>query len=346
MKKHLAIFLVVSCLGTFSWAQGTKTELFDTKKSQDELNVMKAALAETLAIAMQNIESRGTAAAQAQPSSTGQALTPLAALAASRALGSVFASTWGGTINAFYLYGQGAVFMVPAPLFPSNTRYRTGVGEGSGSGIGGGVPGGVIRGVVGGTQAGAFTAPPQPPAPPKPAAPPAPPAPPSPPTSTSTNPDEVRKMLEAQQKAYEEQLQKYQESMQKSQEAMQKSQEAMQKAQEAMQKSYAEALAKYTAMTTAQLQQQLEKQSKDLEARRAQTVAALGEIKTNLIEALANYGDALTTVKPNEYISIVILLDAPEGRTVISAQRSWITDYKAGKLSLDAFKQKVLQYSE
>jgi hypothetical protein len=31
---------------------------------------------------------------------------------------------------------------------------------------------------------------------------------------------------------------------------------------------------------------------------------------------------------------------------VVSAQKSWITDYKAGKLTLDAFKQKVLQYSE
>jgi hypothetical protein len=31
---------------------------------------------------------------------------------------------------------------------------------------------------------------------------------------------------------------------------------------------------------------------------------------------------------------------------LVSAQKSWITDYKAGKLTLDAFKQKVLQYSE
>jgi hypothetical protein len=30
----------------------------------------------------------------------------------------------------------------------------------------------------------------------------------------------------------------------------------------------------------------------------------------------------------------------------ISVQKSWITDYKAGRLTVDAFKQKVLQYAE
>jgi len=335
MKKYLATFLIATCLGTLSWAQGTKSELFDTKKSQDELYVMKAVLATTLAIAAQNFESQAAAAAQAQASpSPKQVQTPFGPVpsTASR-IGGSLTSSWGyANINAFYLYGQGAVFVIPASMLrlsSSYTRTTTGTGGGVGRGAGQGVVGGVTGGAVGGVPAGVPVPPPQPPSVPKPAVPPAPPAPPPP--GTSTNPDEARKIMEAQQKAYEEQLRRYQEVMQKYQEAVQKGREALEKSLQA---------------NLAQLQQQLERQSRDLVARRAQNTAALGEIKKYLIEALANHGDSLTTVKPNEYVSIVILLDESEGPTVISAQRSWITDYKAGRLTLDAFKQKVLQYSE
>jgi hypothetical protein len=347
MKKYLATFLIATCLGTLSWAQGTKSELFDTKKSQDELYVMKAVLASTLAIAAQNLERRAaTAAAQAQASPTTQVQTPFGPLTASRASGYALASPWGyANIDAFYLYGQGAVFMIPASALRLSRYTSTaagtggGGGRGSGRGTGEGVAGGVVGGVLGGTRggtvggvpAGVPATPPQPAAVPKPAAPPAPPPPPPPPQVTSTNSDEVQKMLAAQLKAYEEQIRKYQEAIQKDRAALD---------------TFRQALEKSSQTNLAQFQQQLESQSKDVEARRAQTIAALGEIKKDLIEALANYGDALTTVKPNEYISIVILLDESQGPTVISAQRSWITDYKAGRLTLDAFKQKVLQYSE
>jgi len=81
----------------------------------------------------------------------------------------------------------------------------------------------------------------------------------------------------------------------------------------------------------------------------------LKEIRVLLIEALANYGDSLTQVKPGEYINLILARDSfdnnDSGRMktrhdIISAQKSWITDYKAGRITLDNFKQKVLQYTE
>jgi hypothetical protein len=76
----------------------------------------------------------------------------------------------------------------------------------------------------------------------------------------------------------------------------------------------------------------------------------LGELRSVLIEILANYGDSLTIVKPAEYISFVLRTDAlfrtTSGLEIISARKSWITDYKAGRLTLEAFKQKVIQCSE
>ncbi|HTY63879.1 MAG TPA: hypothetical protein VMG30_16650, partial [Acidobacteriota bacterium] len=81
---------------------------------------------------------------------------------------------------------------------------------------------------------------------------------------------------------------------------------------------------------------------------------SLKEIRVYLIEALANYGDSLTQVKPGEYVNLILYTDAFDSDTskmktrhdIISAQKSWITDYKAGRITLDNFKQKVLQYTE
>jgi hypothetical protein len=83
---------------------------------------------------------------------------------------------------------------------------------------------------------------------------------------------------------------------------------------------------------------------------------SLKELHVPLIEALANYGDSLTQVKPGEYVNLILdtedtldIMDYGPAKTrhdVISAQKSWITDYKAGRISLENFKQKVLQYTE
>ena len=94
---------------------------------------------------------------------------------------------------------------------------------------------------------------------------------------------------------------------------------------------------------------------KEMEERRKKLLESLTQASGYLVEALANHGDSLTHVRPNEYINIIITTDndymvfaqsteARSQREVLSVQKSNITDYKAGRITLDAFKQKVLQY--
>ena len=278
MKKHIAVLLAVTCLGAFSWAQGTR-DLFDVKKSQEELEIMKGILGTTLSFVSQNMVTKAATAGTMKPA----------------------VEVWGvgsyrfSNITAYYLVGQGAVFQIPSSSFPASNivfadSFRTAEralveaeaqlaresrdlarrAEG------------VSGGVAGGTSSGQAT---------KPAKP-----------ATPQDPEEMRKKLA-------EQVEK------------------------------------------------TRKSREDAAANREKFLKTLGEFKVYLIEALANYGDSLTTVKPNEYVNIVISSsgDNLEGmyyggresrRDVISVQRSAISDYKAGRLTIDAFKQKVLQYQQ
>ena len=106
----------------------------------------------------------------------------------------------------------------------------------------------------------------------------------------------------------------------------------------------------------ADAQEKVKKRREEFEAQRQKLLQSLSEIKVYLIEALANHGDSLTFLKPNEYINIILTTDEgfpifpDEGesralREVVSVQKSVVSDYKGGRLNLDAFKQKVLQYS-
>jgi len=83
---------------------------------------------------------------------------------------------------------------------------------------------------------------------------------------------------------------------------------------------------------------------------------ALDSVRTPLVDTLAQYGDSMYAVKPDEYINLVfqkspayapsLLLSAPGsvyGTEIISVRKSWITDYKAGKMTLEEFRKKVLQ---
>ena len=99
---------------------------------------------------------------------------------------------------------------------------------------------------------------------------------------------------------------------------------------------------------------EIKKNREEAAANQAKFLESLKEIQVFLMEALANYGDSLTTVKPGEYINLILYTDNLDRgfdrmktrHDVISAQKSWITDYKAGRISLENFKQKVLQYTE
>ncbi len=365
MRKQALSFLLVVSVGLLSWgsAQGTRTEPFDLKKSQQELQIMKGILSTTLGFVSTELRSR--------EASTGQKETTL---------GRIYEGSWGGSgISAYYLYGQGVTFLIPisslrmafsrgrpliarvgdldrlhyevntdladqlerandemeaAALAVEEQRENMGIlaaeaaeraaeafryqvesikapakTKAARGGVAGGVPGGVAGGVPGGVVGGV------------PggigagvgagvgqavAAPQAAPVPPAP-AATAKAPRTPQ-------------------------------------SQEEMRKRLAEA------------QERVKKRREEFEAQRQKLLQSLAEVKVYLIEALANHGDSLTTVKPGEYINIILTTD--EGmplfsdeagtratRQVISVQKSWITDYKAGRLTMEAFKQKALQYT-
>jgi vacuolar-type H+-ATPase subunit I/STV1 len=102
-----------------------------------------------------------------------------------------------------------------------------------------------------------------------------------------------------------------------------------------------------------EIQAKRQKRRDEEQAKRQKFLQNLAEIKSRLIETLANYGDSFTTIKPDEYINLALTSENGFGvendqssYQTISIKRSWITDYKAGRLTLDSFKQKVLNYSE
>jgi hypothetical protein len=297
VKKQIAAIFIILGLGIFTWAQAPK-DFFDGKKSQTELEIMKGILNTTISYVSQGKP------AEAWSFST-------------------------SSISAYYLYGQGAVFVIPTSeihrfdqgyiyggfanadlsdalkmlkdsskdielkateMALQSKLWAKGFGTGTGSGKGAGK--GEFR----------DDATPMPPAAPTPPVPPVPPAPSVSPAVSAPNKvdrEELRKKIE-------------------------------------------------------EVQAKLKKSREEANANREKFLKSLDEIKGYLIEALANYGDSLTTVKPNEYINLILSTDnfdtdfsrrKPQ-HDVISAQKSWITDYKAGRLSLDGFKQKVLQYTE
>ena len=114
--------------------------------------------------------------------------------------------------------------------------------------------------------------------------------------------------------------------------------EIIKRQQKAVEAQRAEILERQKEMKQ-QIQVQKEKTAKQQEERRQK----LSVIKESLIEAVAGYGDSLTTVKSDEYINLVF--DTSGQYDVVSIQKSWIRDYKAGRLTLDQLKAKAIQYS-
>jgi len=354
MKKQLLTILLIVSLGSLTWgAQGTKSELFDLKKSRQELEVMKGILSTTI----------GFVASEMRGSDETRHVS---------ARGVYRVSGLGTDVTAYYLYGQGATFIIPISSFrfestgfgramawsiePRIAEYvrqgldasleqvqeqmnelnldmaarneemadaareaadaarillreavelpATAPSSGVVGGISGGVSGGVPGGVSGGVGAGSGQG--------RGAgsiqATPAPAARPAGPATVAV-PQPPKTQIDKE--------------------------EARRKLE--------------------QSQGKVRKAREEMEARRKKLLESLTQVSGSLVEALANHGDSLTHVKPNEYINIIITTDegmpligdSGEGRSrreVISVQKSTITDYKAGRITLDAFKQKVLQY--
>lgn len=339
MKKQYAASLLLAGLAFLPWAtsQG-RTDLYDLKKSQQELEIMRGILSTTLSFVAKELRSRSTS------TTTRSADMP----------GEYFHLARVSNIESFYLYGQGAVFIIPAsslrPLFATTTNRgpmallspehpdllsgraaenlraayadlaaneqalaevsreaaelaaRAAIDWPGGviGGVPGGVPGGVVGGVAGGVVGGVPGGVRQ--APQRRAQGAQPPQAPTPqPARSADTPEDVRRRL-------------------------------------------------------AEAQDRVKKRREETEEKRLKFLEQLDQVKGFLIETLANHGDSLTQVKAGEYITLVITSDGGEGifretagartyRDVLSVQKSAVTDYKAGKLTLDAFKQRVLQYS-
>ena len=114
MKKYFAGILIFTCLGSFSWsaAQGAKADLFDVLKSQQELEIMKGILSTTLSFVAQSLQKQSTAQA-----GTRGTTTPFGSV-------SVYSSGLRfSNMNAFYLYGQGAVFVIPSSTLRSSSFF-------------------------------------------------------------------------------------------------------------------------------------------------------------------------------------------------------------------------------
>ena len=101
----------------------------------------------------------------------------------------------------------------------------------------------------------------------------------------------------------------------------------------------------------AQAQEKARKWRDDDHASWQKLLQAIAEIQIPLIDTLANYGDSLSAVQSEEYINLVLMTDESTSQQkkqldIITARKLWITDYKAGLLTLDEFRQKVLQYNQ
>ena len=103
-------------------------------------------------------------------------------------------------------------------------------------------------------------------------------------------------------------------------------------------------------------QARAEDAEKRLQAYRERIAAATKQ----LIAALANHGDSMTLLADEQYINLILTTgsrhawpafveEAPSGprvpeAQVLSVKRSWIRDYKAGRISMDQLEAKVLRH--
>jgi hypothetical protein len=314
MKRNHLVIVAVVCvlLWSLNSFHGAETQPFDLRKCQQELEIMKGILRTTLGFASQEL-------------AAGLKSDKMATHPAAKRF--VFGRGGEFNIGAFYLAGQGAVFTIPT----SGVRDMMGAREGKMAfalapgmkDLGWNGPwveqlenqinelSGQLQSYLGSNIA-AFSAVPAPPSPPAPAAPAVSPASPVPapkppqPGQSKDNPDAAS--------ARERQLRH----------------------------------------KLSELQEKVKQRGAEEEARQAKFRESLSQLKVFLMEAMANHGDSLTVVKPSEYVNLVIIdegnrwfgddsVDRAQ-REILSVQKSVITDYKAGKLTLDAFKQKVLNY--
>src|SRR6058998_940898 len=97
-NRFWTLFLIVS-LGLVSWgrAQTPRNDLFDLKKSQQELEIMRGILSTTLGFVVKELRGKDSSAPEPREE--------------------FFYTGRFSNVSAFYLYGQGAIFIIPASSF-------------------------------------------------------------------------------------------------------------------------------------------------------------------------------------------------------------------------------------
>jgi hypothetical protein len=315
MKRSHVVSVAVVCviLWSLNSFQGAQVQPFDLRKCQQELEIMKGILRTTLGFASQELAA-GLKNDKVETKAAAKRFT--------------FGRPGDFSIGAFYLAGQGAVFTIPTSSVRDMLRARQG-NEGFAFASADIKDRGLNRewmeqqlasqlnelkaqltdnfGFEG--VAGSLAAVPEPPSPPVPPAPAVSPVAPAP----APIPPQAKDVPEA-----------------------------------------ATAREKQLRRKLAELQDRVKQRGEEDEARQAKFRESLSQLKVFLMEAMANHGDSLTVVKPSEYVNLVIVDEGNHWfgddsgdraqREILSVQKSVITDYKTGKLSLEAFKQKVSNY--
>jgi hypothetical protein len=315
MKRTHFVIVTVVCVTLWSLNsfQGAQVQLFDLRKCQQELEIMKGILRTTLGFASQELAA-GLKGDKVETKPGMKRFT--------------FGRTGEFSVGAFYLAGQGAVFTIPTSSVRDMMRAR------QGNGVFAFASADLKEMALNkewmerelanqlhelNTQltdnfgfdgfAAALAAVPRPPSPPVPPAPAVAPVAPAP----APKPPQAKDVPEA-----------------------------------------AAAREKQLRQKLSELQDKVKQRGEEEEARQAKFRESLSQLKIFLMEAMANHGDSLTVVKPGEYVNLVIVDEGNRWfaddsgdraqREILSVQKSVITDYKTGKLSLEGFKQKVLNY--
>jgi F0F1-type ATP synthase membrane subunit b/b' len=320
-KFHLCLVLVASAvLLWWKATPGSQSQLFDLKKTQQELEIMKGILQTTLEFAVREVQGAGSSEKMNK--------------------WDVFGVP--SNISAFYLYGQGAVFTIPTSTLRRSFNFD-------------------LKGPM---------------------------------TALVYQPHELKVLTDLEPQVQEEvdraqeELERAQEEVERAREELEGAlerekntnspnppvlaapaaptppQAAPAPGKPAVSPKPPQPAAPRSGLSLerkeqlrkrlAEAQERVKKRQQQLEADQSKFREQLSEIKVYLIEALANHADSLSSVKPNEYINLIITEDGEpfsfggeqrNRREVISVQKSVVTDYKAGKINLDGFKQKVLDYS-
>ena len=147
-------------------------------------------------------------------------------------------------------------------------------------------------------------------------------------------------------------------------EEMERVEAALQQAQKELEKEQTKA-ADVKAKTKERLQRQMEQLKKtqekmklrqqELEKRRAEMAQRIERLKVHLRDALANHGDSLSIVKPQEFVTFVIAGDGVRGwfgdsggdaqtQHVMSVKKSDVVEFKSGRITREQFAQRVMEY--